>query len=111
MHRRNRSSRKSALTFFHETQVCNFASGSYEDDSISASIGRCYGKRCVDATLTWHPILVRPVDEPLSFALTNEGLSAITGDDAMNGIHDLGGMHGFGPVVREKDEPVFHAEW
>ena len=29
----------------------------------------------------------------------------------MNGIHDLGGMHGFGPVVREKDEPVFHAEW
>ncbi len=29
----------------------------------------------------------------------------------MNGIHDLGGMHGFGPVVREKDEPVFHADW
>jgi len=29
----------------------------------------------------------------------------------MNGIHDLGGMQGFGPVVREKDEPVFHAEW
>lgn len=29
----------------------------------------------------------------------------------MNGIHDLGGMHGFGPIVREKDEPVFHAEW
>ena len=24
----------------------------------------------------------------------------------MNGIHDLGGMHGFGPVVPEKDEPV-----
>ncbi len=29
----------------------------------------------------------------------------------MNGVHDLGGMHGFGPVVREPDEPVFHAEW
>ena len=29
----------------------------------------------------------------------------------MNGAHDLGGMHGFGPVVREADEPVFHAEW
>jgi nitrile hydratase beta subunit len=29
----------------------------------------------------------------------------------MNGIHDLGGMHGFGPVVREADEPVFHEEW
>ncbi len=29
----------------------------------------------------------------------------------MDGIHDLGGMHGFGPVVREKDEPAFHASW
>ena len=29
----------------------------------------------------------------------------------MNGIHDLGGMHGFGPVEIEPDEPVFHAEW
>jgi nitrile hydratase len=29
----------------------------------------------------------------------------------MNGVHDLGGMHGFGPVVRERDEPVFHADW
>jgi len=23
----------------------------------------------------------------------------------------MGGMHGFGPVVPERDEPVFHAEW
>jgi nitrile hydratase len=23
----------------------------------------------------------------------------------------MGGMHGFGPVVREGDEPVFHAAW
>jgi len=29
----------------------------------------------------------------------------------MNGIHDMGGMDGFGPVVAEKDEPVFHAAW
>jgi nitrile hydratase len=29
----------------------------------------------------------------------------------MNGVHDLGGMHGFGPVEVERDEPVFHAEW
>jgi nitrile hydratase len=29
----------------------------------------------------------------------------------MNGIHDLGGMHGLGPLEVEKNEPVFHAEW
>ena len=29
----------------------------------------------------------------------------------MNGIHDLGGMHGFGPVEPEVNEPVFHPEW
>lgn len=29
----------------------------------------------------------------------------------MNGIHDMGGMHGFGPVVREENEPVFHHAW
>jgi nitrile hydratase len=29
----------------------------------------------------------------------------------MNGVHDMGGMHGFGPVVPETNEPVFHAEW
>ena len=29
----------------------------------------------------------------------------------MDGIHDLGGMQGFGPVVVERDEPVFHAPW
>jgi len=29
----------------------------------------------------------------------------------MNGAHDLGGMHGFGPVEIERDEPVFHHEW
>ena len=29
----------------------------------------------------------------------------------MNGIHDLGGMHGLGPIVREENEPTFHDEW
>lgn len=29
----------------------------------------------------------------------------------MDGIHDLGGMHGFGPIEREAEEPVFHARW
>src|SRR5918992_50414 len=29
----------------------------------------------------------------------------------MDGVHDMGGMHGFGAVVREADEPVFHAPW
>ncbi|MDX1382759.1 MAG: nitrile hydratase subunit beta [Thermoanaerobaculia bacterium] len=29
----------------------------------------------------------------------------------MDGIHDLGGMHGFGAVEKEVDEPVFHEPW
>ena len=29
----------------------------------------------------------------------------------MNSIHDLGGMHGFGAIPIEENEPVFHAEW
>ncbi|MDA0769072.1 MAG: nitrile hydratase subunit beta [Chloroflexi bacterium] len=29
----------------------------------------------------------------------------------MNGIHDMGGMHGFGPIEIEEDEPVFHQPW
>ncbi len=29
----------------------------------------------------------------------------------MNGAQDMGGMDGFGPVVPELNEPVFHAEW
>ena len=29
----------------------------------------------------------------------------------MDGVHDLGGMHGFGPVEREDNEPPFHAPW
>jgi nitrile hydratase beta subunit len=29
----------------------------------------------------------------------------------MNGAHDLGGMHGYGPINPEAEEPVFHAAW
>jgi nitrile hydratase len=29
----------------------------------------------------------------------------------MNGIHDMGGMDGFGAVAPEQGEPVFHAPW
>ena len=29
----------------------------------------------------------------------------------MNGVHDMGGMHGMGPIRPEPDEPVFHERW
>jgi nitrile hydratase len=29
----------------------------------------------------------------------------------VNGIHDMGGMHGFGPIEAPRDEPVFHERW
>jgi nitrile hydratase len=29
----------------------------------------------------------------------------------MNSVHDMGGMHGMGPIQLEKNEPVFHARW
>ena len=29
----------------------------------------------------------------------------------MDGIHDLGGRQGFGPVIREENEPAFHEPW
>lgn len=29
----------------------------------------------------------------------------------MNGLHDMGGVDGFGSVEPEPDEPVFHEEW
>jgi nitrile hydratase subunit beta len=29
----------------------------------------------------------------------------------MNGAHDMGGAMGFGPVVAETNEPVFHGDW
>jgi nitrile hydratase len=29
----------------------------------------------------------------------------------VNGIHDMGGMHGMGPIQPERNEPVFHEAW
>jgi nitrile hydratase len=29
----------------------------------------------------------------------------------VNGAQDMGGVHGFGAVIAERDEPVFHADW
>ena len=29
----------------------------------------------------------------------------------MNSVHDMGGMHGMGPVQYENNEPVFHERW
>ena len=29
----------------------------------------------------------------------------------MDGAHDMGGAKGFGPVVPEPNEPVFHGDW
>lgn len=29
----------------------------------------------------------------------------------MNGVHDMGGMQGYGPVMPEANEPLFHGEW
>jgi nitrile hydratase subunit beta len=29
----------------------------------------------------------------------------------MNGIHDMGGMQGMGPIEHEQREPTFHARW
>jgi nitrile hydratase beta subunit len=29
----------------------------------------------------------------------------------MNGVHDMGGMHGMGPIEPEANEPVFHTRW
>ncbi|MDX1400357.1 MAG: nitrile hydratase subunit beta, partial [Kiloniellales bacterium] len=29
----------------------------------------------------------------------------------MNGPHDLGGLHGLGPVAPERNEPLFHQAW
>jgi nitrile hydratase beta subunit len=29
----------------------------------------------------------------------------------MNGVHDMGGMHGLGSIASETNEPVFHSRW
>ncbi len=35
----------------------------------------------------------------------------VEAEDALDGIHDLGGKQGFGPVEREQNEPAFHERW
>src|SRR4029453_6124114 len=29
----------------------------------------------------------------------------------VNGVHDMGGMHGFGPIEPRQNEAAFHADW
>src|SRR6185436_18094244 len=36
---------------------------------------------------------------------------AAAGRPRMNGIHDMGGMHGMGPIEHDPNEPVFHEPW
>src|ERR1043166_5219760 len=40
-----------------------------------------------------------------------KGSAAQGSNTAMNGVQDMGGMQGFGPILAEKNEPVFHATW
>ena len=40
-----------------------------------------------------------------------QGCSVTGRSGGMNSVHDMGGMHGFGPIRPEKNEPVFHARW
>src|SRR3979490_2259125 len=46
-------------------------------------------------------------------APTQAGAAAtLVADSAsVDGIHDMGGMEGFGPVVAEAGEPPFHEPW
>src|SRR6516162_2609281 len=37
--------------------------------------------------------------------------SVLCGRPGVNGVHDLGGMHGMGPIAPEPNEPVFHERW
>ncbi len=34
--------------------------------------------------------------------------TTVGAEDELDGIHDLGGRLGFGPVEREQNEPAFH---
>src|SRR5262249_329463 len=42
---------------------------------------------------------------------SGQGDAAQRGSKRMNGVHDMGGMEGFGPIQYEKNEPVFHERW
>jgi nitrile hydratase beta subunit len=50
-------------------------------------------------------------EEELAALITRDADDRRRRGEAVNGAHDLGGMHGFGPVDIERDEPVFHSEW
>src|SRR5690242_2088034 len=39
------------------------------------------------------------------------GIPQDAGRSLMNGVHDMGGMDGFGKVEIEPNEPVFHEKW
>ena len=70
--------------------------------------------------------LVLPERPPGTEGMTEEQLAALVTRNAMvgvakaveaprsrrmNGIHDMGGMHGMGPIEVREDERPFHAEW
>jgi nitrile hydratase subunit alpha len=61
--------------------------------------------------------LVLPRRPPGTEGWSEEQLAGIVTRDAMigvaavNGAHDLGGVHGLGPIRREHEEPVFHRDW
>src|ERR1700760_5008978 len=38
-------------------------------------------------------------------------ISEVAGSHLVNGVHDMGGMDGFGKVEPEPNEPTFHREW
>ena len=42
---------------------------------------------------------------------TERDLSPKRSDSLMDGVHDLGGREGFGPIVDKADDKPFHADW
>ena len=44
-------------------------------------------------------------------SMIGTGLPKTPGVAIMNGVHDMGGMDGFGKVEPEPNEPMFHTEW
>ncbi len=55
-------------------------------------------------------------EEQLAELVTRDSMIGVTraksaGERAMNGAHDMGGMHGMGPIDTDPNDPLFHAEW
>ena len=44
-------------------------------------------------------------------SMIGTGFPLTPGSPIMNGVHDMGGMDGFGKVEPEPNEPMFHTEW